>query len=625
MHEDPNFTRIPVESVALPLAVLEAAGGKLWVRAASQALLMQAGAVDPEEGSFGFELTSGSLEDALTPLDRGTSEVVVGVVGLGTRRRLRGKLALRRHGKGFVGVWMGRETDWRFEQIVQESPDIIVIIDRQYRHVFVNEAIRHASGMSPADFEGKDHHELGMPAELADYFQGVYRQVFESGQEGTKEFEFPSPSGEVRSYSSRVVPLIGPDGSCDTLLSCSRDVTERKREEANRLAIERKLQESQRLESLGLLASGAAHDFNNLLTGIMGMTSLVQQRLGEDHAVQSLLSKVLLSCERAAGLCTQMLAYAELQRVVAEPVSVAGLIELTCDLVRVSMPKNVVLTADFEQGAWIRADRTQIQQVLLNLLLNAAESIEGAGAVRVRTFHPDREQLERELRGAVVAPADATIPFLAIRVTDTGIGMDALTTSRIFEPFFSTKFTGRGLGLAATLGIVRAHGGGLTVRSEPGVGSEFTLYLALASEERSVAEPPPATACSGGRILIVDDEASVRDVSAEVLRVAGYEVTVAGSGSEALELYDGDLARPDLVLLDLTMPGLDGFQTLGELRTRDARLPVVLMSGYAEGSIRDRAAADAALEFLQKPFRPRQLLEMCAGAIERDRRARNQG
>jgi PAS domain S-box-containing protein len=518
---------------------------------------------------------------------------------------------------------MGRETDWRFEQIVQESPDIIAIIDRQYRHTFVNEAIRLASGMGPADFEGKDHRELGMPEQMASYFQAVYRQVFETGQEGKKEFEFVSASGEVRSYASRVVPLIGPDGTFDTLLSCSRDVTERKREEESRLAIERKLQETQRLESLGLLAGGAAHDFNNLLTGIMGMTSLVQQRLGAAHAVQPLLSKVLLSCERAASLCTQMLAYAQLQRVAVESVSVAGLLELTCDLVRVSMPKNVVLTADVEQGVNIRADRTQIQQVLLNLLLNAVESIQGPGEVRVRTFRPDRQEQERELRDAVVVPADTTSPLFAIRVTDTGVGMDAATLSRIFEPFFTTKFTGRGLGLSATLGIVRAHGGGLTVRSEPGRGSEFTLYLALASEEQPVAEAPPSLASADGRILLVDDEPTVREVTAEILRGAGYEVAVAGSGSEALGLYDRDPGRSDLVLLDLTMPGLDGFQTLAELRTRDTRLPVVLMSGYAEQSVRDRAAADPALDFLQKPFRTQQLLDMCAGAVERGR-ARHQ-
>ena len=617
MQENHEFTQVPLESVALPVALLQADDEHLWVRAASKAMLTQAGLPDlPASGAFGFKPSGGSLALGLAPLSQGEPEAVLAVVGVGAPKNLRGRLTLRRHGDFLVGVWMGRETDWRFEQIVQESPDVIAIIDRQYRHTFVNEAIVPASGLTPADFEGKDHRELGMPEEITRYFQSVYRRVFETGEEGKKEFEFTSASGELRSYSSRVVPLIGPDGTFDSLLSCARDVTDRKREEESRLAIERKLQETQRLESLGLLAGGAAHDFNNLLTGIMGMTSLVQQRLGTSHGVQPLLSKILLSCERAASLCTQMLAYAQLQRVAVESVDVQGLLDLTSDLVRVSMSKNVTLRVDVEHGVNVRADRTQIQQVLLNLLLNAVESIHNqAGEVRVETFRPGAAELD--FRGAVIAPEDRSGPLLAIRVTDTGVGMDAATVARIFEPFFTTKFTGRGLGLSATLGIVRAHGGGLTVRSEPGKGTEFTLYLALVAAEEAVSETTPRHPMSDGCILLVDDEPIVREITAEILRNAGYEVTMASSGNEALTMYDRDPSRSDLVLLDLTMPGLDGFQTLKELRLRDANLPVVLMSGYAEQSVRDRAAADPAIDFLQKPFRKQQLLEKCAGFADR--------
>lgn len=164
--------------------------------------------------------------------------------------------------------------------------------------------------------------------------------------------------------------------------------------------------------------------------------------------------------------------------------------------------------------------------------------------------------------------------------------------------------------MSATLGIVRAHGGGLTVRSQPEQGSEFTLYLALTSRAASVCEAPRARVSAHGRILVVDDEPSVRDTTADILRAAGYEVTVASSGNEALRMYDEAPGQSEMVLLDLTMPGLDGLQTLAELRRRDASLPVVLMSGYAEQSVRDRAEADPAMNFLQKPFREPQLLQM---------------
>jgi CheY-like chemotaxis protein len=330
---------------------------------------------------------------------------------------------------------------------------------------------------------------------------------------------------------------------------------------------------------------------------------------------------VLLSCERAAHLCTQMLAYAQVQEATMTPVRVREVIELTCDLVRVSMSKNVTLSAVIESDVSIRADSNQIQQVLLNLLLNAVESIHRpSGEVHVHAFSPGRAELE--FSNAVVAPEDLASPLLAIRVSDTGTGMDGVTMSRIFEPFFTTKFTGRGLGLSATLGIVRAHRGGLTVRSAPGRGSEFTLYLARAEEEPKTSEPASMPETVDGCILLVDDEPTVREVTAEMLRTAGYQVTLACSGNEALSMYDRDPSRSQLVLLDLTMPGLDGFQTLAELRSRDANLPVVLMSGYTEENVRDRAAADPAIDFLQKPFRRQQLLEKCAGVTERGRASR---
>ncbi len=492
MYRSSEPTQIPLECVAHPVALLQRCGARLRVCAASRALLEQAGIVDLRtHADFGFEPSAGSLETCLAPLSR-EAQVVFAVVASGSPHTLRGRFALRSHGELLVGTWLGCEPDWRFEQIVRESPDIIAIIDRAYRHTFVNDAVVAATGLTPADFEGKDHRELGMPEEITRYFQDTYRSVFETGQEGKKEFDFESATGEVRSYASRVVPLIGPDGSRDALLSCSRDVTERKRAEESRLAIERKLQQSQRLESLGLLAGGVAHDFNNLLTEIMGMTSLVQQRLDADHGVQPLLSKVLGSCERAAQLCTQMLAYAERGEANVAPVEVRKVLERTCDLVRASLSKNVMLVVDLEEDVSIQADSAQIQQVLLALILNAVESIHAAfGEVRVRVYRPSGAELA--LSDVVLAPEDFGVPLVAIQVTDTGVGMDAEILPRIFEPFLTTKFTGRGLGLSAALGIVRAHGGGLRVRSALGKGSEFTLYVASAgeqNEERQVASVP---------------------------------------------------------------------------------------------------------------------------------------
>ncbi len=617
MQQDLLLSAIPIELVAAPIAVLEACDGVLWVRSASPCMLMVVGLSGAGQQTFGFVPASGDLEAELAPFAQNQGQVTLAVVGHGTPRAARGTFTLRRHGDLFVGAWTARQNDWRFEQIVQESPDVIAIIDRKYRHTFVNEAIRAVSGLGPEAFERKTHAELGLPPELVERFQSVYEHVFQTGQEGRKDFEFTMPNGEVRSFSSRVVPLVGPDGSFDSLLSSARDVTERKQEEESRLAIERKLQETQRLESLGLLAGGAAHDFNNLLTGIMGMTSLVQGRLTANHTAQPLLAKILLSCERAASLCAQMLAYAQLHHVAMEAVEVGGMVGLASDLVRVSMPKNVRLNVQDVPGLHVSADAPQVQQVLLNLMLNAVEALpEQTGQVNVTTFAATYQDID--LEHAIILPEERLAPLVGIRIADNGVGMDAATVARIFEPFFTTKFTGRGLGLSATLGIVRSHGGGLTVRSEVGRGSEFTLYLMAAEAPEAVLSAQQSQAAKhNGCVLLVDDEPSVRDSTGEILRYAGYDVIVASSGNEALHLFDHAPQRSQMVLLDLTMPGLDGLQTLAELRKRDANLPIVLMSGYAEHNVRERAAVDPSIDFLQKPFREHQLLAMCKRVAER--------
>ena len=501
----------------------------------------------------------------------------------------------------------------RFEQIVEESPDIIAMIDRQYRHVFVNRAITPATGMAPADFEGKDHVQLGMPDELVRYFQGVYREVFETGREGAKEFEFPTPEG-ARSYASRVVPLVEPDGSVEVLLSYARDVTERKHAEEARLALERKMQETQRLEGLGLLAGGIAHDFNNLLTSVLVNVQMARLR-GSDGETGA-HDQIEMACAKAADLCRQMLAYAGRGALVRERVPIAALIGETWQLVSASAPKNVRLELDLAPSLRpVMGDRSQLQQVIMNLLINGTEAMpEGAGTLRVRGAVRDAAALDWS--GAAVTPETRSGPMVWLEVADDGVGMDEETRARIFEPFFTTKFTGRGLGLAATLGIVRGHGGGIRVESAPGRGTTFHLYLPAGEDAVAPAFEASAEAAPSGRrrVLVVDDEPAIRSATASLLQASGYEVRTAEDGMSALDAFAQEPA--EVVLVDVTMPGLDGVETLARLRAADRDVPVVLMSGYAESDVVRRVEGQGATFFLQKPFGFRQLHAILSSALD---------
>ncbi|MAC29096.1 MAG: hypothetical protein CMN31_24745 [Sandaracinus sp.] len=537
------------------------------------------------------------------------------------------RLALRAADAG-GGVWASltplarsgeTATAAHFETIVQESPDIIAMIDRDLRHRFVNRAVEAASGLSVADFEGKSHDEMGMPDDLVRYFQSVYREVFATGQEGRKVFEFPDEKGGVRTYESRVVPLLEPDGSIEVLLSYARDVTEQKANEETRLGLERKLQETQRLESLGLLAGGIAHDFNNLLTSILGTASLARAQLkgsAQARTAGESLAQIELTCVKASDLCAQMLAYAGRGRSITEPLDLGALLQETRELLGASVSKDVEFELDLPQSvAAVEVDRAQMQQVAMNLLLNAAESMSGRGTVRVAVS--EVEGSEVDWGGAVLAPEPADGRLVQVAVRDRGVGMDEATLARIFEPFFTTKFAGRGLGLAATLGILRQHGGGLAVTSEPGAGTTFRLFF-HASERPSqpgharVSEPTPMTPA---RVLLVDDEETVRGAAGRMLEALGHTVVGVGDGVEALARYDAANGDFDLLVLDLTMPGMDGIATLERFRQRAPALPVVLMSGYTEEDVRGRLR-DERTAFLHKPFRFEQLEGALRSAME---------
>jgi PAS domain S-box-containing protein len=490
--------------------------------------------------------------------------------------------------------------------IMDNSPNAIFVKDLDGRYLVANRKFVEMYGGGRATVVGCTDHDL-FPPEYADVFRRGDARTVASGR--TETFE------EVTEVAGRPVtsivfkfPLRDSEGAVRAVGGVTTDITERKRAEAEKLAMERKLLESQKLESLGVLAGGIAHDFNNLLTGIMGNASLLGYELPRESSLHPHLRQIESAALRAAELCQQMLAYSGKGRFVVGPVDLGTLIQETVPLLRASIGKSVRLQFRLaERLPPVMADGTQMRQILMNLVINASDAIGDRGGdivLTTGTVEADATLLRGAEQGAATTPG----PCVFLEVRDTGCGMSPETRARIFDPFYTTKFAGRGLGLAAVLGIVRGHGGALFVESEPGKGSTFRLLLPARQDadgdtprpgEQTGAEP---VWTAKGRVLLVDDEEAVRFVGSHMVESFGLDCDTAADGAEGLARFDAPGARYDVVLLDLTMPGMSGEDVLRALRQRRPDLPVVLMSGFSEHEVSQRFTQDSPTAFVQKPF-----------------------
>jgi nitrogen-specific signal transduction histidine kinase/CheY-like chemotaxis protein len=383
-------------------------------------------------------------------------------------------------------------------------------------------------------------------------------------------------------------------------------------------ALERNLLETQKLESLGVLAGGIAHDFNNLLTGVLGNAGLARLACPTNSPIRYHLDQIETTALRAAELCKQMLAYAGKGRFVVRQVDLNEVVRENAELLRTSVSRKAQLTFDLApELPAVLADTAQMRQVVLNLVTNASEALgEQGGQVRVATGTARlvRDTLRTEKLAADLPEGEYT----TLEVSDNGPGMPPEVRARVFEPFFTTKFAGRGLGLAAVLGIVRGHRGAIRVESEPGLGSTFRIFLprspAPAAGPAAGTEAPPAASRPAwrgeGTVLLVDDEEAPRSAAAWMLKSFGFQVVQACDGLEALEQFHRRAEAFRLVLLDVTMPRLGGQETLRELRRLRPDLPVVLMSGYSEADVREHFAGERPAGFLPKPFRMDDLMDL---------------
>jgi PAS domain S-box-containing protein len=424
-----------------------------------------------------------------------------------------------------------------------------------------------------------------------------------------------------------------------------RDITERKRAEAEQRALAERVRQAQKLESLAVLAGGVAHDFNNILTVMTNGVALAKREGVLGPKSIGYLDTIEVAAQRAADLCRQMLAYAGKAAFAREAVDLSALVSEMSSMLEVSIAKRATLVQQLAPGLpTIVGDATQIRQVVMNLVINAAEAMKGpidsegesagvlsarrpidsegesAGVLSARRPHGTvvvstgtgtygAEAFARSVAGG--DPKAGT--FVLLEVRDDGVGMDGPTVAQMFDPFFTTKFTGRGLGMAAVLGIVRAHAGAIDVESSPGVGTRIRVFLPASAAEAPTRSLPPVMELRGqGVVLLVDDERIVRISTQRLLEKFGFEVIVAHDGVEAIEVFRAQAGRIGAVLLDLTMPRMDGVEALKELRRIAPEVPIVLTSGYGARRLEDSqngppagAAPDAVLA---KPYAAEQLL-----------------
>ncbi len=506
-----------------------------------------------------------------------------------------------------------RQKTEELERFFSLALDLLCIADVQGRFLRLNPTWEATLGYRLEELEGRQFLELVHPDDREATLAAVSRLA---AGDTVLNFvnRYRAADGSYRVIEWRSMPYRN-----ELIYAAARDITERVRADEERRRLEAQLLHSQKLESLGVLAGGLAHDFNNLLTGILGNAELAALD-SRDRKTADCLQEIQRSSRRAADLCRQMLAYSGKGRFVIERVDLNELVREMIGMLEISISKKAALELELTGPLpRVEADASQLQQVLMNLITNASEAIgDGSGTIRIATaaIHCERDDLRATYLDDNLEPGD----FVLCAVSDTGCGMAPEVKARLFDPFFSTKFTGRGLGMAAVLGIVRGHRGAIKVSSEVGAGTTIRVLLPALREGVERAEAGMTIAPDGwtgsGAVLVVDDESTVRAVAERYLERLGFRAICAPDGEAALELLRESDVAIRCVLLDLTMPRLGGLETYRELQQLRPELPVILMSGYNEQQAVERFSGGGLAGFLQKPFQLERLRACLRAALE---------
>ena len=527
------------------------------------------------------------IDTALVPIKNkdGQVDAVVGISRDITKRKLSEKAL--------------EDSEARNRAILNAIPDIMFLFSRSGVYLDYYAGLPELLFLPPENFINKDINET-LPEKIAQAAKEAIVNALETGKVQKIEYSI-NIKNKTQFFESRIV-------ACDNdrAMAIVRDITERKK-------LESQLQQAQKLESLGVLAGGIAHDFNNILTSIVGYADILLSELPHGNTEREFAQQIITSAKRASDLTKQMLAYSGKGKFFVQPLDISRVVEDISQLIGISISKKCKLKFNFAKNLpLIEGDMTQIRQVIMNILINASEAIgdrTGKITVTTKAFECDRDYLS-------TCYLNEELPeglYVSLEVEDTGSGIPEKIKRKIFDPFFSTKFTGRGLGLAAVMGIVRSHKGAIRIYTEDNKGTNFKVIFPaskLKKDEVFQKKIDYKQKTFSGTLLLVDDEETVLKVAKTMLSRLGFTVITAPDGKKAIDIFLKKKDQINAVLLDMTMPVMDGKETFFKLKKIRKNIPVILSSGYnKKDTVKKFGFGEVLAGFIQKPYRLQELIK----------------
>jgi two-component system, cell cycle sensor histidine kinase and response regulator CckA len=493
-----------------------------------------------------------------------------------------------------------RESEEKFRTLAESSPFAIMIYQNN-RWIYTNPAGEDICGYTSEELYSLNFWDIVHPDDQSVVqSRGKARQ---DGKQAQKSYEFRIiAKGGIEKWVVLTGASITYGGQPAGLISVF-DITDRKRAEHENEQLQEQLRQSQKLESVGLLAGGVAHDLNNLLQPMMGYSELLLGDSTQSETARRYIQQILRTGERARDLVLQLMAFGRKQVLKIRPLKLNGVITDFSRLLRRTLREDIQIRLELSPEIRnIRADRSQVEQILMNLAVNAQDAMPGGGNLIIETENASLDEHFASLHSDVV-PGE----YVRLLVSDTGTGMDADTAARIFEPFFTTKKMGKGtgLGLATVYGIVKQHGGNIWVTSEPGRGTTFKLYMPVSdfADKVEITEITRSESTGGSEtILVAEDDEMVRELACVMLEQLGYRVMRAETAGKCLELAQNTVVPIDLLLTDVVMPEMSGKELFNRIAEIRPDIRVLFMSGYAADIIARRGVLDAGVDFIQKPF-----------------------
>jgi PAS domain S-box-containing protein len=513
--------------------------------------------------------------------------------------------------------------------LLNNSDEALYFYSMDGKLIFINAAFEKITGYTTKELYESNFIPFVHPDDqewTMELWEGLYKgKIFED-----IEYRIIKKNGEIRWSLSTWKIVSNYDGVQIGIQGKQQDITLRKQNEkekakraaelvvANKESQLLQLQRAQKLESLGELSGGIAHDFNNILAIIMGYCSLTKMNY---ESAKKNIPQIEQAAERAAVLCRQMMAYAGKAQLTMTEVNMVMQVEETVEMLKSTLPQNAVIKPEFSANIpMIKGDPSQLHQVVMNLIINASEAIGvGHGEVNVSLakFEVIAGKTLDDYNGKSIPHGE----YICLEVTDNGCGMDNDTKWKLFEPFYTTKFTGRGLGMSAVLGIVKSHHGALQVFSQLGQGTTFKVYLPalvfkLSGSSGEGSSTFEAAWQGSGTILLAEDEEQVRFIAKELLEMFGFTVLEAVNGKEALDMYQKNSADISLVFTDMGMPVMDGYELFEELKKLKPELPIIISSGYGDAEVSTRIGSDNIAGIISKPYNPHKLQEVLKSVVE---------